>query len=76
LAIKKIYELIKDPKKFYENFINNDKEFHKVYDTYEEELKEIEKNISLLRNKNKNLYEELSNFDDREAREDIKNIIS
>lgn len=76
LAIKKIYELVNNPQKFYEDFINNNKEFQKIYDSYEEEIKDIDKNLSILRNKNKNLFEELSSFDDREAREELKNIIN
>lgn len=75
-VIKRIYELIRDPSKFYENYINNSEEFNKVYKRYEWELKELLLRINEIETKNKNLIKELSKFDSESIKWSIRDEIN
>jgi septal ring factor EnvC (AmiA/AmiB activator) len=74
--LKKIYELVEDPTKFYNNYINNDKEFNKVIKSIENELNDLTIKVKDLINKNKNLFDELSNFTDKSSKNIIREKIN
>ncbi len=75
-VIKRIYELIRDPSKFYENYINNNEEFNKVYKRYEWESKELSLRIGEIETKNKILINELSKFDSESVKWSIREQIN